>query len=109
MSSPFYKIKLAVLLCALLATTFFMLGGMSRRASAQAPAEQLTAAERRGKRIYLKGETEGPAEITALLGGDETEIPAAAFACANCHGLNGEGKEEGGLTAPALVWSTLTA
>ena len=38
----------------------------------------------------------------------DTEAPATAFACANCHGLMGEGTQEGGLTAPSVVWRSLT-
>jgi ABC-type branched-subunit amino acid transport system substrate-binding protein len=107
MKSPVYKIKLVVLLCACLGLASFMSGKFSSRASAQAQVEQLTAAERRGKQIYLRGESEGGPEIIATLGGGDTEVPASAFACANCHGLTGEGTEEGGLATPSLVWSTL--
>jgi ABC-type branched-subunit amino acid transport system substrate-binding protein len=96
------KIKLIVLLSACLMMSLFMLGKFSRAASAQAQAEKLTAAERRGKQIYLRGESAAGPEITVMLGDDDTEIPATSFACANCHGLVGEGGAEGGLTAPSL-------
>ncbi|MDT4953982.1 MAG: hypothetical protein QOJ02_2120 [Acidobacteriota bacterium] len=107
MKSPVNKLKLVVLLCACLGLASFMLGEFSNRASAQAQAGQLTAAERRGKQIYLRGVSDGGPEITAMLGGGDTEVPATAFACANCHGVTGEGSEEGGLAAPSLVWSAL--
>lgn len=87
--------------------SFFMLGQFSRSASAQAQAEQLTAAEQRGKQIYLKGESAAGPEIMVMLGGGDMEVPATSFACADCHGLTGEGTEEGGLTAPSLIWSAL--
>jgi ABC-type branched-subunit amino acid transport system substrate-binding protein/cytochrome c553 len=109
MRSPVNKIKLVLLLCASLGLSFFMLGGFSNRALAQAQAEKLTAAEQRGKQIYLKGESAGGQEITAMLGSGDTEVPATAFACSNCHGLTGEGTEEGGIAAPTLRWSALTS
>ena len=109
MKSRVIKIKLVVLLCACLGLSAFMLGQFSRGASAQAQAEQLSAAEQRGKQIYLRGESTGGPEITVMLGGGDTEEPATSFACANCHGLTGEGTEEGGLTAPSLAWPALTS
>ncbi|HKQ99738.1 MAG TPA: ABC transporter substrate-binding protein [Pyrinomonadaceae bacterium] len=108
MRSRVNKIKLLFLLCACLALAFFLFGKSSQTASAQAQADKLSAAEQRGKLIYLRGEDGTGPEITAMLGGGETEVPATTFACANCHGLTGEGTEEGGLTAPPLVWQALT-
>ena len=75
-----------------------------------APAQdgdRLSPQERRGKQIYLKGESPGT-EIKALLAGD-TELSAASFPCANCHGLKGEGSSEGGLQPPPLTWEALAA
>jgi ABC-type branched-subunit amino acid transport system substrate-binding protein len=109
MRSPVNKIRLVLLLCAFLGLSLFMFGEFSRSASAQAQAQKLTAVEQRGKQIYLRGESAAGTEITALLGSGDTEVPASAFACANCHGLVGEGAEEGGLAAPSLVWSALTS
>ena len=109
MRSRVNKIKLVILLCACLGLSAFMLGQFSRNASAQAQAEQLSAAEQRGKQIYLRGESAGSPEITVMLGGGDTEVPATSFACANCHGLTGEGTEEGGLAAPSLTWSALAS
>ena len=108
MESRLNKIKLFVLLSACLALTLFTLGKFSRTASAQVQTEPLTAAEQRGKQIYLRGESSAGPEIIVMLGGGDTEVPATAFACANCHGLTGEGTEEGGLAAPSLVWHELT-
>jgi ABC-type branched-subunit amino acid transport system substrate-binding protein len=109
MRSPVNKIKLVLLLCACLGLSFFMLGSFSQSARAQAQAEKLTAAEQRGKQIYLRGESAAGPEMTALLGSGDTEVPASAFACTNCHGRVGEGTEEGGIAAPAVVWSVLTS
>lgn len=68
----------------------------------------LTDQEKRGKQIYVKGES-GPGTITAVLGNTDLEVPAAAFSCSNCHGRRGEGTREGGLQPPPIDWETLTA
>lgn len=76
-------------------------------AAAQASRE-LTPQEKRGKQIYLKGETEG-GEIIAVLGSGDLELPASSFPCSNCHGLRGEGSKEGGIQPPALDWASLSS
>jgi ABC-type branched-subunit amino acid transport system substrate-binding protein len=74
------------------------------------PQRELSPQEKRGKQIYLKGESsEGAADIRAFLGGDKLEVLATSFACSNCHGLRGEGGQEGGLQPPPINWETLTA
>lgn len=65
----------------------------------------LTPQERRGKAIYLRGESPSGREITALVG--EIDVPASTVTCAGCHGLRGEGKTEGGVTAGNLTWAHL--
>ena len=66
--------------------------------------DALTAKELLGRKIYRDGNDGSGNEITAILGGDAQEpVPATMFACANCHGLEGEGKQEGGLSVPALT------
>jgi ABC-type branched-subunit amino acid transport system substrate-binding protein len=66
----------------------------------------LTPQERRGRAIYLRGESAADRPITAVVG--EVDVPASAMTCAGCHGLRGEGKTEGGVTAGNLQWSNLT-
>jgi ABC-type branched-subunit amino acid transport system substrate-binding protein len=66
----------------------------------------LTPAERRGRAIYLRGETAGKQPLTAMVG--DLEVPAATINCAGCHGRRGEGKTEGGVVAGNLTWSNLT-
>jgi mono/diheme cytochrome c family protein len=63
--------------------------------SGDANSGDLPEKEKRGKQIYLKGES-GAGEITAILGSSDLEVPATSFSCANCHGLRGEGTSEGG-------------
>jgi ABC-type branched-subunit amino acid transport system substrate-binding protein len=66
---------------------------------------QLTPGERHGKAIYLRGESPSGKEIKAMIG--DLDIPASTMTCAGCHGLRGEGKTEGGVTAGNLMWSNL--
>jgi ABC-type branched-subunit amino acid transport system substrate-binding protein len=72
---------------------------------ADAQARPLTEQERRGKQIYMRGESASGREIVAMLG--EIDVPAATVSCAGCHGARGEGKTEGGVTAGNLTWSNL--
>lgn len=65
----------------------------------------LTPAERRGRAIYLRGETAGK-PLTALVG--DLEVPGTTINCAGCHGRRGEGTTEGGVVAGNLTWSNLT-
>jgi ABC-type branched-subunit amino acid transport system substrate-binding protein len=66
----------------------------------------LTPRERRGKAIYLRGESPSGKEMTALVG--ELDVPASTLTCAGCHGARGEGKTEGGVTAGNLTWANLS-
>ena len=45
----------------------------------------LSAAEKRGKTIYLRGESPSGREITAML--NDIDVPASTLSCAGCHGL----------------------
>ena len=65
----------------------------------------LTAQERRGRAIYMRGESPAGREIVATLG--ELEVPSTTLTCAGCHGGRGEGKTEGGVTSGSVVWSNL--
>src|SRR5690349_5335776 len=65
----------------------------------------LTAAERRGRAIFLRGETAGK-PLPAMVG--DLEVPGTTINCAGCHGRRGEGKAEGGVVAGNLTWTNLT-
>jgi ABC-type branched-subunit amino acid transport system substrate-binding protein len=98
------KIKLAIIAAAFVMLVWLMSGsGIKAQGSSE-----LSPQEKRGKQIYLKGESEG-GEIKAILGSGDLELSAAAFPCANCHGLRGEGSSEGGLQPPQITWSALTS
>lgn len=95
----------------LLLTVLALIGGALSAvlgAQGESAKRELSPQEKRGKQIYLKGESADGAEIRTLLGADQLEVPATAFACANCHGLRGEGAQEGGLQPPPINWETLT-
>src|ERR1044071_579895 len=97
------KIRLA-----LVAASFAMMGWMLSGGGIKAQGGgELSPQEKRGKQIYLKGESDG-GEIKAMLGGG-LELSASAFPCANCHGLRGEGSTEGGLQPPQITWDALTS
>jgi ABC-type branched-subunit amino acid transport system substrate-binding protein len=66
---------------------------------------QLTDAERRGKQIYLRGTTASGNEITGRVA--EIDLPGSTATCGGCHGMKGEGKTEGGVTAGNLTWPHL--
>jgi ABC-type branched-subunit amino acid transport system substrate-binding protein len=68
----------------------------------------LTPAEKRGKQIYLRGTSASGREIMAYLGEASLEVPASAITCAGCHGADGQGKPEGGVTPSNLTWAALT-
>lgn len=73
--------------------------------AAQNTRTPLTESERRGKEIYLRGTSTSGREITARIG--ELDLPASGFTCSGCHGMRGEGKSEGGITAGNITWSNL--
>lgn len=68
-------------------------------------AQTLTPQERRGKAIYLRGVNASGQEVTAMMG--EIDVPASTLTCAGCHGAEGQGKTEGGVTAGNLTWANL--
>ena len=107
------KIKLcAVIACVLLAlaaaSSPVTTSAAQETKSATAPspsARALNAQERRGRALYLRGESASGREITALIG--DVDVPASTVTCAGCHGARGEGKTEGGVTAGNLTWANL--
>jgi ABC-type branched-subunit amino acid transport system substrate-binding protein len=102
-------LKLALAVVASVALVWMTLG--ERIGGAQSVERlELSPQEKRGKQLYLKGESsEGASDIRAFLGGDKLELPATTFPCSNCHGLRGQGTQEGGLQPPPINWETLIA
>lgn len=94
-------------LCALLATASALAQQTAapEQQSATSRERGLSPQERRGKALYLRGESASGKEITAMLG--DIDVPASTLNCAGCHGVRGEGKTEGGVTAGNLTWTNL--
>src|SRR5215213_7306542 len=95
----------AVCALALVALTLSSVGAQEQKAPGVERARALTPQERRGRAIYLRGESASGREIKALVG--EVDVPASTMTCAGCHGARGEGKTEGGVTAGNLTWANL--
>jgi ABC-type branched-subunit amino acid transport system substrate-binding protein len=66
----------------------------------------LTPAETRGRQIYLKGESGAGSEIVAEIGG--SAVAGSLMPCGNCHGPDGRGATEGGVTPSSLRWNDLS-
>lgn len=106
---------------ALAATLGAMMSPETARAQAQAPvhaASQAPAvaadpvdpaeqARRGGRSIFLEGRNRHGETIQASVGSG-VALRGDAVACARCHGPEGAGNREGGLTAPALDWNSLS-
>lgn len=71
-------------------------------------ASPLSEEERAGKKLFLEGVGASGEEISARVGASNTPVPGPVVACGNCHGPDGLGRLEGGVTAPAVTWSELT-
>ena len=71
-------------------------------------AASLTPEEERGRQIYLQGTSPSGGEIVAVIGDAGVEMPASAMPCASCHGLDGKGRPEGGVSPSDLRWESLT-
>jgi ABC-type branched-subunit amino acid transport system substrate-binding protein len=69
---------------------------------AQAPSQEA------GRQIYTKGESPSQSRLEAVLGEGSTTVPATLMPCASCHGADGRGRPEGGITPSDITWSTLT-
>ena len=93
--------KAVILLCAL---PFFF--APSRESSLS--AQTLTPQESRGKEIYLQGTSKSGKDILAYIGDSSLEVPGNSMACANCHGMAGQGKSEGGIDPSNITWEALT-
>jgi len=78
------------------------------QAQASSSVVALTPEEKRGKQIYLRGTSASGREITAYLGEASLEVPGSAMTCGGCHGADGEGKPEGGVTPSNITWAALT-
>jgi ABC-type branched-subunit amino acid transport system substrate-binding protein len=68
----------------------------------------LSEQEARGKEIFLHGESPTGRDITAYVGQASVAVSASAMPCASCHGPDGLGRPEAGVTPSNITWSHLT-
>lgn len=93
-------------LCASLCLTFYLFAAAHGQVPARKPVPEGEAA--RGRLIYFEGQDGTPEEMQVLLGGEQVEAPATAFACVNCHAADGQGTAEGGVKPAPVTWEALT-
>lgn len=72
-----------------------------------AAAPAAAGSSERGRSIYQRGLSASGKGIEALLGSGGV-VPATALPCINCHGRDGRGKPEGGVTPSNVRWASLT-
>lgn len=65
--------------------------------------DPLTPSERIGRTIYHQGRTDAGEELQVSLAGSNSSLSATLFRCVQCHGVWGQGTEEGGLRVPPLT------
>jgi ABC-type branched-subunit amino acid transport system substrate-binding protein len=70
---------------------------------------QLTPAQAAGKKIYSEGISPSGKPIEAILGEGSTRVPGNLMLCASCHGFDGKGRPEGGITPSIITWNALTS
>lgn len=73
-----------------------------------AAAIELNEQEAAGRRLYREGIALDGRSVGARVGVQSLPVPAAAVACANCHGADGKGRPEGGLRPPEITWRELS-
>lgn len=102
------RVPRAAILLVFLAGLGFSVAGEWKVQGQVSAADQVKLRERRGKQIYVQGTSASGKEILAYLGESSLEVAGSAMPCANCHGLNGQGKPEGGVDPSNLTWESLT-
>lgn len=65
--------------------------------------DPLTPSERLGRTIYHQGRADAGEELQVSLSGSDGSLSATLFRCVQCHGVWGQGTEEGGLRVPPLT------
>lgn len=77
-------------------------------AADQPPTSEETRRQlERGRQLYVESTSPSDSEFIAVLG-EGLEIEASAVPCAGCHGRDGRGRPEGGVTPTDITWNRLT-
>jgi hypothetical protein len=61
----------------------------------------------RGRQLYHEGLAADRRAVSAISGSGELALPPAFAACVNCHGADGRGRAEGGVSVPPITWEQL--
>lgn len=101
-----FRLKLCLCVSVSLCFVLSLFAAARGQTSPPRPAPDGDAA--RGRLIYFEGQDGTSEEMQVLLGGEEIEAPATAFACVNCHAADGQGTNEGGVKPAPVTWEALT-
>jgi ABC-type branched-subunit amino acid transport system substrate-binding protein len=74
---------------------------------ARAETRDLTPSEHRGRSLFQSGPIGDP-RARAVIGVGDVPVMATAVPCASCHGADGRGRPEGGVTPPDITWPSLS-
>src|SRR5512139_867862 len=89
-----------------LAALLLAAGAGPAPAGAPGASAPLTARERAGRLVYHEGKSPSGGAVNALVSG--TSLSAEQVTCAGCHGDDGLGRPEGGVTPTPIQWRDLT-
>ena len=84
-----------------------LLTGLMLAANAGAAPVATDAMLQQGETLYRSGTSPRNNPVIAVVAGG-TRLPGSAASCAGCHGRDGSGRSEGGITAPDIRWTALT-
>jgi ABC-type branched-subunit amino acid transport system substrate-binding protein len=76
--------------------------------SALEAVNRLSDQESQGQALFLSGQS-NEGLVTASVGAGNVQVPVAIVPCASCHGRDGRGRPEGGVTPPNITWPVLSA
>ncbi|HEX9985233.1 MAG TPA: cytochrome c [Thermoanaerobaculia bacterium] len=76
--------------------------------AAIAAGDEPAARQRRGEHLFRTGEPLSGRKVTALLGGDDLEVPATVVPCGSCHGPDGRGLPDAAIRPANIRWNVLT-
>ena len=85
---------------------FLLLALLAVSLYAWKPSTPLSEAEKKGRQIFTEGTSPDGQEVFALM--SDIKVPASVLPCASCHGIDGTGREEGGVSPSNITWASLT-
>jgi hypothetical protein len=85
-----------------------LLLGLLALPAAAAKAGDLPDQEQRGREVYVEGTSPSGTLLFGRLGRSGVRLPASAIPCVGCHGPDGRGRAEGGISPSDITWSNLT-